>query len=559
MWTISDPARRPGRGRCVGAEARRQPIGQPAGVDTSRRGQHRLLDQPAVVDGHHVAERRRPAGAADGPQVHERRPVGVEPAGRGVEHDAVRRLPCGGRRRSAGQTAATGGVDDAAGRRRRRPPARRTRLPHVKCWTPWASTSSAFEPRHRGDGAARRRPARRTGARPPDGAWCGRRRTVRRRRSRPAGGRPRRRPTWRTSPSRAGRCRRRRRDAPRWRHVGGQGQPGRTVPDHGDVQLRTGHGQPTRSSAAILRNCSTTSGVRCAGSWERYTVSTLTAIRPASPSESKRWSAPSSWAISRAASQASIPARLALARLRLDVRQVVADGRDAGLVRHRTVPGHDHLDVHPQHQVAGGDPVGQRARPHDRLAADEQDVAREHGAGVRDDGDQVALGVRRADLDQLDLPPADLQPEPAVERAGRRRQLDAVEVELAEEAAEQVTDLAGRVVQGAEHRRRYVVHLLGGGRGGDDLGVGDQLVAVAVVAVGVGVDDGGDRRRPCRALERLEHLGGQAEVEQRVDEQRRTVADDETGVAPAPRPVTLDVGQAPVTRRVHAAVGDHVA
>ena len=41
----------------------------------------------------------------------------------------------------------------------------------------------------------------------------------------------------------------------------------------------------------------------------------------------------------------------------------------------------------------------------------------------------------------------------------------------------------------------HLGHLVGGCRRGDDLGVVDQLVAVAVVAVGVGVDDRGDRAR----------------------------------------------------------------
>ena len=267
MWTTSDPARRPACGRGVGAEPRRQPIGQPAGVDTGWSGQHRLLDQPTVVDGHHVAERRRPAAATDGPQVHERRPVGIEPAGRGVEHDAVGRLPCGGRRRGAHQASATGGVDDesgidvvARGEAHSAPP--REVLDTL------GHTSSAFEP---GAEVTAQLVAVQHAVRALDdlavrgvdddgrcdGAEAGRgqlRHVVD-----PRG--VRRRPGPVGADDDDGR--------PAVAAFGGQGQPGRTVPDHGDVQLRTGHGQPTRSSAAILRNCSTTSGVRCAGSWER--------------------------------------------------------------------------------------------------------------------------------------------------------------------------------------------------------------------------------------------------------------------------------------------------
>ena len=78
----------------------------------------------------------------------------------------------------------------------------------------------------------------------------------------------------------------------------------------------------------------------------------------------------------------------------------------------------------------------------------------------------------------------------------------------------------GRAVERGQHRRRHLGHLVGGRRRGDDLGAVDELVAVAVIAVGVGVDDGVDRRGRRVGRQRLEHLGGEAQVEQRVDEQR---------------------------------------
>ncbi len=121
-----------------------------------------------------------------------------------------------------------------------------------------------------------------------------------------------------------------------------------------------------------------------------------------------------------------------------------------------------------------------------------------------------------------------------------------VELELAEEAAEQVADLARRGVQRGQHRRRHLAHLVGGRRRGDDLGAVDELVAVAVVAVGVGVDHRADRRRARVVGHRLQHRLREAEVEQRVDEQRRPVTDDEPGVAPAPPAIALEVGEAPV-------------
>ena len=178
----------------------------------------------------------------------------------------------------------------------------------------------------------------------------------------------------------------------------------------------------------------------------------------------------------------------------------------------------------------------------------------EHRAAVGHDDDHVPSRVRRPDLDQLDLTPSDIERQAAVERPRRRRRLDAIEVERAEEAAEQVTDLTRRGGQPAQQCRRNLLHL-GGGRGGrHDLGVGDELVAVAVVPVGVGVHDGRDRRGPGVRREGRQHRRRQPEIEQRVDEQRDAVADDQAGVAPSPRAVALDVGEAAFAGSVHGAV-----
>ena len=129
-------------------------------------------------------------------------------------------------------------------------------------------------------------------------------------------------------------------------------------------------------------------------------------------------------------------------RLVLHEGQVVAHLGDAVLVGDRPVPGHDRLDVHAQHQVARRDPVGQRAGPHDGRATDEQDVAGEHDGRVGDVRDGVAPRVRGADLDQLHVTTPDLDVEPALEGAGGQAQLDAVELERAEERPEQLADVA---------------------------------------------------------------------------------------------------------------------
>ena len=183
----------------------------------------------------------------------------------------------------------------------------------------------------------------------------------------------------------------------------GERQAGRAVTDDRDVVAA----HPW-SSAAIRRNCSTTSGLRCVGSSVRYTVSTLTAMRPASPHVSKSWPAPMRALISFAASNASSAGVVARGRLGVDERQVVAHRGDAGLVGERPVARDDDVDVHAEHQVARGDPVRQRAGPHDRRAVDEQDVAGEDRPGVGHVDDRVALRVRRADLDQLDLAAGDV-------------------------------------------------------------------------------------------------------------------------------------------------------
>lgn len=68
-------------------------------------------------------------------------------------------------------------------------------------------------------------------------------------------------------------------------------------------------------------------------------------------------------------------------------------------------------------------------------------------------------------------------------------------------------------------RRRDLGHLGGAATRGDDLGVAHQRVTPTVIAVGVGVDDGADRRgRGHCGAHGCEHLRGQARVEQRVDQ-----------------------------------------
>ena len=77
----------------------------------------------------------------------------------------------------------------------------------------------------------------------------------------------------------------------------------------------------------------------------------------------------------------------------------------------------------------------------------------------------------------------------------------------------------------------------------DDLRVGDEFVAVAVVAVGVGVDERADVvGRGLGGAHGLEHIRRERHVEQGIDQQRLALRDDQSGVAPAPAAIGLDPG-----------------
>jgi hypothetical protein len=150
---------------------------------------------------------------------------------------------------------------------------------------------------------------------------------------------------------------------------------------------------------------------------------------------------------------------------------------------------------------------------------------------------------------------ADAQVEPAVERRRGRAQLDALEGERAEDVAHVAAELGPEVrgLERGERLRRCLGHLGGGGRGGVELRGGRQeLVAEAVVAVGVRVHRGVDRVAVGDRPHRVEHRARQVEVEQRVDEQRRAAGGDQPRVAPAPPAVGLVVRVEAVGQLVQA-------
>jgi len=79
---------------------------------------------------------------------------------------------------------------------------------------------------------------------------------------------------------------------------------------------------------------------------------------------------------------------------------------------------------------------------------------------------------------------------------------------------------------------------------GDDLGTLAAFVAVAMVAIVMRVDDGLDLRRRDRLglAHRREHLARQRHVEERVDDERFALIDDEARIRPAPAAIGLKPG-----------------
>ena len=241
----------------------------------------------------------------------------------------------------------------------------------------------------------------------------------------------------------------------------------------------------------------------------------------------------------------------------VDEREVVTHRHDARGVGERAVAGHDGVDVEAEHEVARRDPVRQGPGPDDRRAADEQDVARVDRARVGHVHDRVARGVGR------DRPRSARRGDHRHRGRGGRRtfvvggtsSMPSKWNSPKNERKSSPTSPGG-LVQRRQHRRRHVGHLVGGRRRGHDLDVGsttDHLaIAVAVVAVGVGVDHRVDRRAARHRRHRVEHRRGQLEIEQRVDEQRLPVADDQPGVAPSPTAVGLQVREAAVAEFVQS-------
>ena len=90
-------------------------------------------------------------------------------------------------------------------------------------------------------------------------------------------------------------------------------------------------------------------------------------------------------------------------RALLHERKIVAYGSNAALVADRPVPGYDVVELETEQVIARSDPVLDRSRPHDRVAADEQQIARIYNPIVGRIDRDVAAGMRGAELYQLEL------------------------------------------------------------------------------------------------------------------------------------------------------------
>ena len=169
----------------------------------------------------------------------------------------------------------------------------------------------------------------------------------------------------------------------------------------------------------------------------------------------------------------------------------------------------------------------------------------------------VAPRMRRPDILEQHVLVADLELQLVLEHPCRRRVPDIVPLELAAHHLMQegagLAELAPVALHGRQLLGRPLLHLLGAGARSDDLGAGDQLVAERVVAVGMGVDQAADRlRRRHRGAHPPQHLAGQRQVEQRIDQQGLVAVDDQPGIAKTPAAVGLQPGKAAVAEVVQA-------
>ena len=152
---------------------------------------------------------------------------------------------------------------------------------------------------------------------------------------------------------------------------------------------------------------------------------------------------------------------------------------------------------------------------------------------------------------------SDTRPEFPLEGHGRKGLFDSFEVKGAEGFEEEPARFTH--VRRLTHERGVLGrtlggHLLGCGPGSDDLRFCHQLVAVAVVGVGVGVDQRveGARGRGFRIAHAGKHGACQFQVKQSVHQQALVAVHDKPRIAPTPAAVGLDPGVASISHIVES-------
>jgi hypothetical protein len=81
--------------------------------------------------------------------------------------------------------------------------------------------------------------------------------------------------------------------------------------------------------------------------------------------------------------------------------------------------------------------------------------------------------------------------------------------------------------------------------GRHDLGAVDQRVAIAMIAIVMGVEQGADFRA-AGAGESVQHRARMGIIEHRVDQQRLAAVGDKPGIRQAPTAIGLQIGERPV-------------
>ncbi len=230
-------------------------------------------------------------------------------------------------------------------------------------------------------------------------------------------------------------------------------------------------------------------------------------------------------------------------RLAANVHQVVPHLDRPLDAAERSVPGHDDRWLERDDRVERPHPLRAGALPPDRRAESEEDVAGEDDALARQVHDEVSGRVRRTDPDEMRREPVEVELQPLVDQRRGRRQLDLREIpvgELRRDVGDRRLAASRGVAQRLQHARVLLGEILRAQAVADDLGAGKELVAPAVVAVVVRVDDPARRARP-HAPVRRDQIARVRQVPEGVDDEA-AVAVQQTGVAGSETTILLHAG-----------------